>query len=308
MDLEGSRDRLASLVAGTLDEPARMSDLAARAYQSRAGFFRLFEALLRETPAAMRRRLLLERAAWQLLRSANQITDIALDAGYGSLEAFSRTFRKAFGQSPSVFRRSGTGRIHLPAPSHFHFNPHPPHVKGSTSDMDLFDLFAGTDSWYTRKILEQAKSLSDEQLDREVKPGALLFGWDKPDRTLRETLERMVAIKEIWTAAFTGGEMPRLEGRPAHERTPEALLARFEKTDAEFQCVLKSVRDRDGWNETFVDALCEPPETFTYGGMFAHIVTFNTYRRLEALGAFHRLGIPVQGSGDPMEYQMNQQS
>ena len=44
----------------------------------------------------MRRRLLLERAAWQLSRTQLPVTDISLNANYGSLEAFSRAFRKAF--------------------------------------------------------------------------------------------------------------------------------------------------------------------------------------------------------------------
>ena len=28
-----------------------------------------------------------------------------------------------------------------------------------------------------------------------------------------------------------------------------------------------------GWDDTFVNALCDPPETFTFGGVFAHIMT-----------------------------------
>jgi AraC family transcriptional regulator len=51
-----------------------------------------------------------------------------------------------------------------------------------------------------------------------------------------------------------------------------------------------------------VDALCEPAETFTFGGMFAHVITFNTYRRLAALEAFQKLGVSMQGSGCPSEY------
>ena len=48
---------------------------------------------------------------------------------------------------------------------------------------------------------------------------------------------------------------------------------------------------------------CEPPETFTFGGMFAHIITFNAYRRLTALDAFRRLGVNVEGFGCPTEYE-----
>ena len=296
--------RLSEVVLESLEGPASSEELARRAYQSRASFFRLFQALVEETPGAMRRRLRLEKAAWQLRDTKLAVTEIALNAEYGSLEAFTRAFKKAFQVSPSLYRRTGRVRIHLPAPNEFHFRPREVPSQGRAF-MDLFDLFAGTDSWYTRKLLEQAAGLSEEQLDAELNAAGKVFAWDKPDRSLREILERMVQTKEIWTAAFTGGEMPLMEGRPAEERTPAALLERFEKVEAQFQKVLCEVRNRGGWDESFVDALCEPTESFTYGGMFAHVITFNTYRRIAALEAFHRLGVQVQGEGDPFEYRFS---
>ncbi len=169
--------------------------------------------------------------------------------------------------------------------------------------MDLFDIFAGADSWHTRRLLRQAADVSDEKLDSPVSGTSAVIGWDKPDKNLREILERIVQTKEVWVAALTGGEMPSLDGRPPADRTPSALLDRFEKADAEFHRILCDVRNRGAWDETFVDALCEPAETFTFGGMFADVITFNAYRRLAALDAFHKLGVTVQGSGSPIEYE-----
>jgi hypothetical protein len=97
--------------------------------------------------------------------------------------------------------------------------------------------------------------------------------------------------------------MPALEGLPPEDRTPAALGKRFDKAEEAFQRVLCDVRKRGAWVDTFVDALCEPAETFTFGGMFAHIITFNTQRRLAALDAFNRLGVQIQGIGCPMEYE-----
>src|SRR6185369_8449165 len=37
---------------------------------------------------------------------AQSVTDIAIDAGYDSPDAFARAFRQRFGQSPSSFRKS----------------------------------------------------------------------------------------------------------------------------------------------------------------------------------------------------------
>lgn len=293
---------LSRAVLESLDE----GDLERRLYRSRSGFFRLFQALIEESPGVMRRRLLLERAAWQLGSTRRPVTEIALDANYGSLEAFTRAFRRAFQVSPSHYRRSGCARIHLPAPNHFHFLPGDSGcLKGAQNNMDLFDLFAGTDSWYTRRLLQEAAALSDEQLDRAVNGTAKVIGWEKPDGNLREILERIVQTKEVWTAAITCGDMPVLEAGPPEGRTPAALLARFERADAEFHRILRDIRDRGAWGDTFVDALCEPPETFTFGGMFADVITFNSWRRLAALDAFHRLGVMIAGSGSPIEYEMS---
>ncbi|MEO8098581.1 MAG: helix-turn-helix domain-containing protein [Acidobacteriota bacterium] len=295
-------ERLSQLVLGSLDEQTATGDLARRAYRSRTQFFRLFQALIEESPAAMRRRFLLERAAWQLGRTQQSVTQIALDANYASLEAFTRAFGKAYQVTPSLYRRMGCWRIHLPAPNKFHYCGPRVRVKGELT-MDLFDLFAGTDSWYTRKLLDHAVSLTDEQLDRQLQSTSKIFPWDKPDQSLREILERMVLTKEVWVAAISGGKMPEMENPPAETRTPTALLARAEQSDAEFNRLLREVRDRGTWDETFVDALCEPPETFTFGGTFAHVITFNAHRRLLALDALQHVGAPLAGMGCPSEYE-----
>jgi AraC family transcriptional regulator len=305
MDAEDKNEakRLSAVVLDSLDEESGTGDLARRAYRSRTQFYRLFQALIDENPGTMRRRLLLERAAWQLGRTLRSVTEIALDANYGSLEAFTRAFRKAFHVSPSLYRRMGATNTCLPAPNGVHFCAQGARSKGATNNMELFDLFAGTDSWYTRRLIEHATGLSDEQLDRPQNDTTKVFGWDKPDQNLREILERMVQTKEVWVAALTGGNMPVLDNPPASERAPTTLLRRFEKAEAEFQRVLGEVRAREAWGDTFIDALCEPPETFTFGGMFAHVITFNTYRRLAALDALQKLGVSVQGYGCPMEYE-----
>src|SRR5262249_51547440 len=105
MDLKEQHEAesLTAIVLDSLDAAAGGSgDLARRAYRSRSSFFRLFQALIEESPGAFRRRVLLERAAWQLARTHLSVTEIAFDANYGSLEAFTRAFRRAFQISPSL--------------------------------------------------------------------------------------------------------------------------------------------------------------------------------------------------------------
>jgi AraC family transcriptional regulator len=305
MEKNDSLDRLSEVVLKSLDANCSTEELSRRAYQSRTQFHRLFRAVVEETPAAMRRRLLLERAAFQLRNGSTSITEIAFDANYGSLEAFTRAFRKAFRVSPSLYRRMRTGHFHLPAPNRIHFLAPGSEPKG-VIEMDLFDRFAGNDSWHTRKLLEYASTLTDEQLDRPLKAVVEILPWREATKTLRQLLENIIFTKEVWTAALTGADMPNVDaGTPPALRSPAAMLARLEKTDSEFHRIFRDVRNRGEWDATFVDALCEPAETFTFGGVFAHIMTFNAHRRLMALDALRQLGVQVEGFGDPMEYEQS---
>ena len=294
-------ERLSGVVLESLDGDGGSDALARRVYRSRTQFFRVFRAVIAETPAAMRRRLLLERAAWQLGRTRHSVTRVAIEAGYGSLEAFTRAFRKAFRISPSVYRRMGATHFHLTAPTAIHYC-----APGSCSegdDMDLYDIFAGAETFHTRRLLEHARALEPAQLDAPLHNKAHVFPWDSPAQSLRDLLRRLVQNKEVWAAALTGGAMPNLEGETPEQGTPDALLARLEKADADFGRVLGDVRSRNAWSDTFVDALCEPPETFSFAGMFAHVITFNTYQRLLALDALRRMGVKVEGFGCPTEYE-----
>ena len=168
--------------------------------------------------------------------------------------------------------------------------------------MDLFDIFSGQESWHARRLLDLAKTLNDEQLDRPLKNQVTVFPWHSPDQSLRQILDRMVQTKEAWTAALTGGDLPLMDKAPPADRTPSAMLARLDRADEKFQGVLADVRNRSAWDDTFVDALCEPPETFTFGGMFAHVITFNAYRRMVAIDVLRLLGVEVEGFGCPSEY------
>jgi AraC-like DNA-binding protein/uncharacterized damage-inducible protein DinB len=294
--------RISEVVLNSLDEEQDAKSFARHAYRSRTQFYRVFRALIEETPVAMRRRLLLERAAWQLSRTQLSVTDISLDANYGSLEAFTRSFRKAFGVSPSLYRRMGATHTHLLAANGIHHHSGKDDKKGIGRFMDLFDIFSGQESWHTRRLLDLAKALNEEQLDRPLQNQVNVFPWDSPDRSLRQLLDRMVQTKEAWAAALTGGSTPLFDGAPPEDRTPSAMLARLEKADRGFHSVLTDVRNRSAWEDTFVDALCEPPETFSFGGMFAHVITFNAYRRMIAIDVLRGLGVTVEGVGCPMEY------
>src|SRR6516162_9137197 len=160
--------RLGEVVLDSLDQEQNAKGLARHAYRSRTQFYRVFRAIIEETPVAMRRRLLLERAAWQLSRTQLSVTEIGFNANYGSLEAFTRAFRKAFGVSPSLYRRMGATYTHLHTTNGIHHHCGKDDTKGARRSMDLFDIFSGQESWHTRRLLDLAKTLSDAQLDRPL--------------------------------------------------------------------------------------------------------------------------------------------
>ncbi len=300
------KGQLSGILLDSLAEPCSTGDLARRAFHSRTQFYGLFKALIEETPAAMRRRLLLERAAWTLANTTQSVTDIALDANYGSLEAFTRAFRKAYSASPSLYRRIGPNRFWLPSPNGIHFMQPGSrlainHPKGAF-EMDLLDRFAGNDSWHTRRLLNNAARLTDEQLDRPLKAVVEILPWRERTNSLRQLLENIIFTKEVWAAALIGKTFD-VSGSPPEKKTPAAMLQRLDQTDADLSRVFCEVGSRGGWDDTFVDALCEPPETFTYGGVFAHIMTFNAHRRIMALDAFRELGVHIDGFGCPIEYE-----
>ena len=94
-------------IEDNLDNPPSLEALSRIACFSPHHFHRIFTAIMGESVAAYVRRLLLQRAAAQLSYSGEVITQVALGAGYESLDAFTRAFRAAFGASPSVYRRNG---------------------------------------------------------------------------------------------------------------------------------------------------------------------------------------------------------
>ena len=98
-----------SLAESLDDHDASGEDLAARAYLSRFHFDRVVSAVSGETPVCLRRRILLERAAFRLVTTRATVLEVALEAGYSSNEAFTRAFRAEVGDTPSHFRRAHAG-------------------------------------------------------------------------------------------------------------------------------------------------------------------------------------------------------
>src|SRR4249919_3302766 len=104
------------------DHEASGEDWASRHHFSRFHFDRIIKSVGGEPPQALRRRILLERAAYRMITTSAPLIDIAVEAGYSSHEAFTRAFTKAYGVGPAAWRRK-PGHIQVEAPSGVHFHP-----------------------------------------------------------------------------------------------------------------------------------------------------------------------------------------
>jgi AraC family transcriptional regulator len=270
------------------------AEWAERLHFSRFHFDRMISAVAGEPPTAFRRRILLERAAYRMITTTAPLIDIAVEAGYGSHEAFTRAFTRAYGAAPAAWRRK-PGHLQIEAPSDVHF--HPPGglrlpARDRTTGMQLLTRMVEHHVWLTGEMIRLAERLTDDQLDQ-----VLRLDVDDDEQSIRSLLSRLVGQMGMWNAAMA----TRDYDWSVEEH--ESLASLRHRLAVEAPTYLGHVREvvaTDRLDDTFVDALCEPAEVFTYGGMIAHVLTFAAHRRTLVALAFGHLGIDDLGWGDPM--------
>ena len=292
------RDRLRELLDAVLDEDNHsLDDMAGDAYSSPYHFSRQLSRSAGEPPVAMKRRVMLERAAWQLRQGAS-VTDTAFAAGYESVEGFSRAFARAYGRAPSTAAHDA-GSHWLPAPNGIHF--HPP-----------------TSLWV------HAKEQSDEPAHRTA-------GRPRPRRHPSAARARQAARRTRTIAAPTcratrsppgtarpspsptcspNRSSPRRCGwppstaptsHPSARTTSATLLDRHEDAAARWLATVRDIDRRGAWDDRLIDALCDPPESFVMSSVIAHVLTFSAHRRQLARQLLRTCGQKVD-SGDPINW------
>jgi hypothetical protein len=282
--------RFVDALVDSLDDPTAYP---AQLHLSRFHLDRIVSAVAGEPPGALRRRILLERAAHRLLTSGDELLAVAIDAGYSSHEAFTRAFQRAFGAPPSVWRRVATS-FWLDAPNGVHFKP-PGGVRfpgtRKVSEMELLQRMVEHHVWLVGEMIDRAAALPDEILDRRIEISVAGID-DEP--TPRSLLSRLVGQLAMWNAAV---DNRTYDFDVEQDESVESMRSRMAVAAPEF---LATIRDVD-WDETFIDAVCDPPEVFTYGGMVAHVLTFAAHRRILVHGALEDAGI-TDLNGDPMRW------
>jgi AraC-like DNA-binding protein len=95
-----------ALIHGQPGRRWTLDDLAREVATSRSVLGERFTRLLGVPPIDYQRRQQLGRAADSLSQTSRPLASIALEAGYNSEAAFSRSFKRAYGSSPGAFREA----------------------------------------------------------------------------------------------------------------------------------------------------------------------------------------------------------
>lgn len=90
----------------SLDCEINLESLAGRYGYSPYHFHRMFSSVIGETPKKYVERLRLEKAAYKLQITDESLLNIALAVGFNSHEAFTRAFKRFFGDSPQRLRQA----------------------------------------------------------------------------------------------------------------------------------------------------------------------------------------------------------
>jgi AraC family transcriptional regulator len=295
------RDRLRELLDAVVDaDNTDVGDMARSSYASEFHFSREVRRLTGESPAALRRRIMLERAAWRL-RGGELVSTVAADEGWSSAEVFSRAFRRTFGVPPS---RAADIEFRLPAPNGLHF--HPPQSlwldsDGDTKEPDISQLMVAHDIADTAYLINRATELSKDQWHEEISPGQVVLDWDGPEPSVGAVLGAIVWSKEVWLATIDGRDFPVREATQPKSTTAAQLAVHHEDLGNRWSTMVSEYTAAGRLGDTIIDALCDPPESFQLYGIVAHVLTYSAHRRELARTMLARHGVRT-GYGDPLDW------
>jgi AraC-like DNA-binding protein len=295
------RDRLRELLDAVVDaDNADVGDMARSSFASEFHFTREVRRLTGEPPAALRRRIMLERAAWRL-HGGEPVSAVAADEGWSSAEVFSRAFRHTFGVPPS---EAADISFRLSAPNGLHF--HPPQSlwldsAGDTKEPDVSQLMVAHDIADTAYLIGEAVKLSKEQWLEEISPGQVVLDWDGAEPSVGAVLGAVVWTKEVWMATIEGHDFPSRESTRPESTTPARLAAHHEELGNRWSAMVSDYAAQGRLGDTISDALCDPPESFQLYGIIAHVLTYSAHRRQLARTMLARHGVDTR-TGDPLDW------
>jgi AraC family transcriptional regulator len=288
------RDRLRELLDAVVDaDNSAVGEMARSSFASEFHFSREVRRLTGESPAALRRRIMLERAAWRL-HGGERVARVAADEGWSSTEVFSRAFRRTYGVPPS---RAADLEFRLPAPNGLHF--HPPQSlwldsDGDTKQPDISQLMVRHDIADTAYLIAKASELTKEQWLQAISPDQVILDWDGPEPSVGAVLGATVWTKEVWLATIEGRDFPNRESTQPHSTTVAQLAVHHDNLGTRWSAMVSEYSAGGRLGDIIIDALCDPPESFQLYGIVAHVLTYSAHRRQLARAMLTRHGVETR--------------
>ncbi|HNO78518.1 MAG TPA: DinB family protein [Phycisphaerae bacterium] len=162
-------------------------------------------------------------------------------------------------------------------------------VSGIILPMDLLDRLLKHDAWTTRQLLQLCIPLRNDQLDQV---------FDLGHRTLRATLTHLIYNMEAWSSL-----MESVDIVTSDDCSIAGLINRLDDASARLSTTARSVSDRDGWDDTWMDHLENPPKRRTFGGSIAHVITHSMHHRAQVLYMLRMLGVDNRPEGDVLSWE-----
>ena len=161
--------------------------------------------------------------------------------------------------------------------------------------MDLLDRLLGHDDWTTGELLRRAAELTTAQFYQQFD-----IGWG----SLQATFAHMISNVQTWTDLMMGEDAEHATDGWG-EFDLAALTSAHQSSYRQFAGLARSCQQGDGWNDTWVDTLDDPPQTKTFGGAVLHVITHDMHHRSEVLHMLSRLGLEDLPEGDLLGWEAN---
>ena len=161
--------------------------------------------------------------------------------------------------------------------------------------MDLLQKMVDHHVWLVGEMVDKAATLSGEQLDKLVHVSV-----DNEDGTMttRSILSRLIGQMDMWMSAIP---MREYDFAVESGESVDQMRQRQARVGPAFVDQVRTVIAEGRLDDTFIDALCEPAEVFTYGGMIAHVLTRGIQPHPRRTGAWRgRRRGPGLGRSDGM--------
>jgi uncharacterized damage-inducible protein DinB len=103
---------------------------------------------------------------------------------------------------------------------------------------------------------------------------------------------------EVWSALMDGRHVPS----PVDRSIP-GFLRRLEVAANRLAKIAKDIRERNAWDELWLDDLDNPPTQKAYGTTIAHLITHSMHHRAQLLYLMRLSGVANLPEGDVFSWE-----